>query len=115
MIGMLILAHDHSWNGRYGTMNQLDDGSASGTRRTQLGDASEGKNCLTPPTYDHAPPLRDVHAMAHPGLPPSDLGLDGALPLEPATWSIPSDHLLSDADWSAQNRKINDLLAGRAE
>lgn len=46
-------------------------------------------------------------------LSPSDLGLDGAIPLEPATWSIPSDHLLSDADWSAQNRKINALVSGR--
>ena len=46
-------------------------------------------------------------------LSPSDLGLDGAIPLEPPTWAPPMDWQLSDADWSGQNRKINELLSGR--
>ena len=40
-------------------------------------------------------------------LPPSDTGLDGAIPLEPYTWEWTT---LDDATWAAQNRKMNDLL-----
>ena len=43
-------------------------------------------------------------------VPVSDHGLIGALPLEPTQQPWES---LDDADWAAQNRKINDLLAGR--
>ena len=45
-------------------------------------------------------------------LPVSDHGLVGAIPLPASTWN-PWDDPLSDADWAAQNRTINDLLAGR--
>jgi len=43
-------------------------------------------------------------------VPVSDHGVIGAIPLGPENplWAP-----LDDADWSAQNRKINDLLAGR--
>ena len=41
-------------------------------------------------------------------LSPSDLGYPGAIPLPAPTWQpVP---FLSDADWAAQNGKINDLL-----
>ena len=44
-------------------------------------------------------------------LPVSDRGIDGARPLPEPSWNpwMP----LPDAEWSQQNRKINDLLAGR--
>ena len=44
-------------------------------------------------------------------LPPSDHGIDGAGPLPPIEWMPGAP--IGDAEWSAQNRKINDLLAGR--
>mgnify|MGYP001558329901 FL=1 len=44
-------------------------------------------------------------------LPPSDHGIDGARPLPPIEWMPGAP--IGDAEWSAQNRKINDLLAGR--
>lgn len=40
---------------------------------------------------------------------PSDLGLDGAIPLPPDEWHP----TISEEGWAAQNRKINDLLSGR--
>ena len=55
--------------------------------------------------------IRDVHAMAHPGLPPSDHGLDGARPLPPIEWMPGAP--IGDREWSIQNRRINDLLADR--
>ena len=57
--------------------------------------------------------VQTLHSLTQESLPRSDLGLDGALPLDPATWSIPNDAALTDADWPAQNRKINALLSGR--
>ena len=45
------------------------------------------------------------------GLPPSDCGITGARPLPPIEWMPGAP--IGDAEWSAQNRKINDLLAGR--
>ena len=42
---------------------------------------------------------------------PSDTGIAGALPLPPIEWMPGAP--IGDAEWSAQNRKINDLLAGR--
>ena len=50
--------------------------------------------------------------VAPPDLPVSDHGLDGALPLPASTWNPGADPL-SDTEWAAQNRKINDFLAGR--
>ena len=58
-------------------------------------------------------PCRGCIAELERSILPSDLGFAAALPLEPATWTIPRDDLLSDADWSGQNRKINALLSGR--
>jgi len=57
-----------------------------------------------PPTS--VPPAED--------LPPSDHGLDGAIPLPEPTWSPQSDDALPEGAWSEQNRRINDLLNGRA-
>lgn len=47
-------------------------------------------------------------------LPPSDLGLDGAIPLDPEE---PREEASEDQglDWTTQNRRINDLLMGRAD
>lgn len=50
-------------------------------------------------------------AVSSPMLPPSDHGIDGAGPLPPIEWMPGAP--IGDAEWSAQNRKINDLLAGR--
>jgi hypothetical protein len=41
---------------------------------------------------------------------PSDTGIDGAIPLP--IEDDPTVAILTDAEWSAQNKKINDLLAG---
>lgn len=46
-------------------------------------------------------------------LPVSDHGIEGATPLGPAEWTIPDDARVSDAEWSTQNRRVNDVLAGR--
>ena len=54
-----------------------------------------------------------IFDVAGQGLPPSDVGIDGAKPLGLDEWTMPGD-LVSDAEWSTQNRRINDLLAGRA-
>ena len=43
---------------------------------------------------------------------PSDTGIAGARPLPPIEWMPGAP--IGDAEWSAQNRKINDLLMGRA-
>ena len=47
-----------------------------------------------------------------PDVPVSDHGIDGAKPLGPmeASWG----YLVSDTEWSTQNRRINDVIAGRA-
>mgnify|MGYP001563100292 CR=1 FL=1 len=42
---------------------------------------------------------------------PSDIGIAGALLLPPIEWMPGAP--IGDAEWSAQNRKINDLLSGR--
>ena len=44
-------------------------------------------------------------------LPPSDAGLEGAIPLSPDSWH---PEPISDEAWAEQNRKANDLLMGRA-
>lgn len=45
-------------------------------------------------------------------VPVSDHGIDGAIPLEPGeTWWPAAP--VSDADWTTQNRRINNLLEGR--
>ena len=44
-------------------------------------------------------------------VPPSDVGIPGTLPLPPIEWMPGAP--IGDAEWSQQNRKINDLLAGR--
>lgn len=57
----------------------------------------------------------DVQCSAQPlrgSLPVSDHGIDGAVPLPPPTWDPWTDPL-SGSEWAEQNRKINDLLAGR--
>lgn len=41
---------------------------------------------------------------------PSDIGIDGALPLPPDEWHP----AFTEEGWAEQNRKINDLLMGRA-
>ena len=43
-------------------------------------------------------------------MPVSDCGIEGAVPLPPSEW-LPAT--LTDQEWAAQNRKINDFLAGR--
>ena len=59
------------------------------------------------------PRFREIESMgpSPPDLPVSDHGLVGAIPLPEPSWNpwMP----LPDAEWSQQNRKINDLLAGR--
>lgn len=45
-----------------------------------------------------------------PTIVPSDTGLDGAIPLPPDEWHP----AFTEEGWAAQNRKINDLLMGRA-
>ena len=54
-----------------------------------------------------------VEARHVAALPPSDAGIDGAIPLPPIEWMPGAP--IGDAEWSQQNRKINDLLAGRTE
>ena len=46
-----------------------------------------------------------VHALE-----PSDTGITGAIPLPPDEWHP----AVTDEGWSEQNRKINELLMGRA-
>lgn len=43
------------------------------------------------------------------GLPPSDTGFRDAIPLPPEPEWNP-DQVLTDAEWAAQNRRINNLL-----
>ena len=60
---------------------------------------------------------RELAQLARPrvaDVPVSDHGINGAIPLGRVEWTIPSDLHISDAEWSTQNRGINDLLAGRA-
>lgn len=47
-------------------------------------------------------------------LPPSDSGIDGAIPLPPDSWAPMRDSAISDTEWSQQNARINELLMGRA-
>lgn len=54
------------------------------------------------------------HRTAGENLLVSDHGIPGAYPLPPATWDPWADPL-SDNAWAEQNRKINDLLAGRTK
>ena len=46
-------------------------------------------------------------------VPVSDRGIDGARPLGPPEWDLPG-LLVSDLEWTTQNRRINDVIAGRA-
>ena len=64
------------------------------------------------------PPHGEILGGASPPVPvlgllllPSDGGITGARPLPPIEWMPGAP--IGDAAWSAQNRKINDLLAGR--
>ena len=58
--------------------------------------------------------FREIGGPSQPDV--SDHGLDSAYPLPEPTWNPwvrEQVDPLSDAEWAAQNRKINDLLAGR--
>lgn len=68
------------------------------------------------PPCDPEPPAHHMIVSAAfrrcPDLPPSDHGIDGAHLLPPAAeWEIPP---ADGPAWSEQNRRINDLLEGRA-
>ena len=56
------------------------------------------------------------HEHGEEDLPVSDHGVEGAIPLpvaDAAAWGLLS-MAPSDAEWAEQNRRINDLLAGRS-
>lgn len=61
------------------------------------------------------PPALWLGAEGAEGMSPADSGLDGAIPLPPDSWAPMPEGAIPDAEWSAQNRRINDLLMGRAQ
>ncbi len=70
-------------------------------------------SCTAAPPFTHdtlAEAIAAIGALQERPLFPSDPGLDGAIPLPPDEWHP----AFTDEGWAAQNRKINDLLMGRA-
>ena len=62
---------------------------------------------------EHLLPNQTAESLERERLLPSDTGIAGARPLPPIEWMPGAP--IGDAEWSQQNRKINDLLAGRTE